>query len=107
MGNDLPTSTYIKIAVTIFLLPVILIIILVYGDDIMIAVSNTFEEITLNSSIKNMEITQQNYQEIYDIVYSSTDITLQEKANFKKNYLLFGKSLIGYKVKDVLKEIKW
>lgn len=107
MENDLPTSTYIKIAIAIFLLPIIIIIILAYGDDVIITVSNTFEEITISNNIKNTEITQQNYSDIYDIVNSSTDITLQEKANFNKNYLMFGKTLIGYKVKDVIKEIKW
>lgn len=106
MENDLPTSTYVKIAIAIILLPLIIIIILAYGDDLIIGISNTFEEITTSTRIKNTEITQQNYKEIYDIVNDSTEITLQEKKNFNENYLIFGKKIIGYKVKDVLKEIE-
>lgn len=106
MNNELSTSTYIKIAIAIIILPLIIIIILAYGDDMIIGISNTFEEVTISTRIKNTEITQQNYKEIYDLVNNSTEITLQEKKNFNENYLIFGKKIIGYKVKDVLKEIE-
>lgn len=102
MENDLPTSTYIKIAILIFLIPIIVIILLLNMEEI----SNKFEEITQSNKIKNIEITQQNYNEIYKIVNESKKITLQEKKNFNENYLIFGKKIIGYKVKDVLKEIE-
>lgn len=102
MENDIKTSTYLIIALLIFLVPVIVIFILFNGEEI----SNKFEEITYTSNLKNTEITQQNYKEIYDMINESTEITLQEKKNFNENYLIFGKKIIGYKVKDVLKEIE-
>ena len=101
MEDDIKTSTYLKIALLIFLVPVIVIFILFNGEKI----SNKFEEITESNRIKNIEITQQNYKEIYSIVNESTEITLQEKKTFNENYLIFGKKIIGYKVKDILKEI--
>lgn len=58
------------------------------------------------NSIKNVEITLMNYDTIYEQVNRSSEISLQEKANFNKNYLLFGKKIIGYKVKDIIKKIE-
>lgn len=106
MNNELSTRTYIKLAILIISLPIIILLILTYGDELVRDISNVATEITNNTRIKNMEITEQNYKEIYNIINNSTDITLQEKANFNKNYLLFGKKIIGYKVKDVIKEIQ-
>lgn len=105
MERDLPTSTYIKIAILIFIIPIVIIVTLLNGENIINGISSTFQEITHNNKIKNTEITQQNYKEIYNIINNSTELTLQEKANFNKNYILFGKTIIGYKVKDVIKEI--
>lgn len=102
MEDDIKTSTYLKVALLIFLIPIIVIFILFNGEEI----SNKFEEMTHTNKLKNTEITQQNYKEIYDIVNESSKITLQEKKNFNENYLIFGKKIIGYKVKDVLKEIE-
>ena len=58
------------------------------------------------NSIKNVEITLMNYDTIYEQVNRSSEISLQEKANFNKNYLLFGKKIVGYRVKDIIKKIE-
>lgn len=93
MNNDLSTGHYVSIA----LCTIIIIAIVIF---------TVFSIIESQTSIKNYKITYENYNSIYDIVNKSSEITLQEKANFNKNYTLFGKKIIGYKVKDVIKEIE-
>ena len=107
MENDVSTGTYLKIVALIFIAPLIIIFLLYNGNNIANSISDVVTGAINKTNVKNIEITIQNYKEIYDIVNASSDITLQEKANFRKNYLMFGKSIIGYKVKDVIKEIKW
>ena len=93
MGKDLSIGHYISIALCTLII-------------IAITIFTIFHIIESQTSIKNYEITYKNYESIYDTVNRSNDITLQEKANFNKNYMLFGKKIIGYKVKDVIKEIE-
>lgn len=94
MENDLSVGHYIGIA----LLTMIIITIAIFVTFIII--------INFGDNIKYTKITKENYSNIYNMVNNSSDISLQEKANFNKNYLIFGKKIIGYKVKDVLKEIE-
>ncbi len=92
MNDDLSIGHYIGIAISTMIIIAIIIFIVFY------IIEN-------QTGIKNYMITQENYKSIYNIVNNSNEITLQEKANFNKNYLLFGRKIIGYKVKDVIKEI--
>lgn len=57
-------------------------------------------------TIKNTEITQQNYTTINSTVQESKELSLQEKVNFKTNYFLFGRKIIGYKVRDIIEKIE-
>lgn len=98
MENELSFSDCLRILFILISIAVIVILIIANIDEI----SNMLEK----TKIKNIEITTLNYSEIYNIVNNSNDISLQEKANFNKNYLLFGKKIIGYKVKDIIKEIE-
>ena len=105
MENDLSVAHYVGVIIltmVIISIPIITIFILIpYWNDS----SNDLNfELT---KTENILITSKNYNDIYSIVDSSTDITLQEKANFRKNFFMFGKSCIGYKVKELLKEIKY
>ncbi|MBR5227694.1 MAG: hypothetical protein IKV94_03560 [Clostridia bacterium] len=61
---------------------------------------------SLSSSIKNTKITEQNYETINTIVQNSNELSLQEKVNFRTNYFLFGKKIIGYKVRDIIEKIE-
>lgn len=98
MENELSFSDCLKIIFILILVAIIVILIIVNIDEIL----NMFQK----TKIKNIEITTKNYSEIYNIINNSNEITLQEKTNFNKNYLIFGKKIIGYKVKDVIKEIE-
>ena len=57
-------------------------------------------------SIKNTEITEQNYATINNTVQNSEELSLQEKVNFRTNYFLFGRKIIGYKVRDIIEKIE-
>lgn len=60
-----------------------------------------------SDNIKNIEITKQNYNKINNMVQNSNQLTLQEKTNFQKNYLIFGEKIIGYKVRDIIQKIEF
>lgn len=94
MNNDLSVGHYVGVVI----LTMIIIAIAIYS--VFLIIYNT------NNNIKYMKITEDNYKIIYEKVNSTNEITLQEKANFNKNYLLFGKKIIGYKVKDIIKEVQ-
>lgn len=57
-------------------------------------------------SIKSIEITEKNFEAINNIVQESNELSLQEKVNFKTNYFLFGRKIIGYKVRDIIEKIE-
>lgn len=79
---------------------IIILLIIVAGITIPLKI------VEINTSIKYEEITLMNYDTIYEQVNRSSEISLQEKTNFNKNYLLFGKKIIGYRVKDIIKKIE-
>lgn len=79
---------------------IIILLIIVAGITIPLKI------VEINTSIKYEEITLMNYDTIYEQVNRSSEISLQEKANFNKNYLLFGKKIVGYRVKDIIKKIE-
>lgn len=107
MENDLSVAHYVGISLLVILICVAIIftifVIAPNWDDIFGVNPNEYEIL----KTVNIMITKDNYNDIYDIVNSSTDITLQEKANFRKNFLMFGKGCIGYTVRDMIKEIKY
>lgn len=108
MEQDLSVIQCVKIALVIILVAVsIIFTIIVILPNIGSFFDNNPQQQYEITKTKNIMITQSNYNDIYNIVNSSTDITLQEKANFKKNYLMFGKGCIGYRVKDMLEEIEY
>lgn len=87
--NELTTIDYIKGIIIIALC-----IIILYG------INDYF------FTIKNTLITEQNYKTINNEVQNSKELSLQEKVNFKTNYFLFGRKIIGYKVRDIIKKIE-
>ena len=107
MENDLSVAQYVGIVLLVILICVAVIftifVIVPNLEDLFREAPKVYE-ITIT---KNIMITRDNYNVIYDIVNSSTDITLQEKANFRKNFLMFGKGCIGYTVRDMIKEIEY
>lgn len=58
------------------------------------------------TGIKNTLITEKNYSTINATVQDSKELSLQEKVNFKTNYFLFGRKIIGYKVRDIIEKIE-
>jgi len=87
--NELTTVDYIKGIIIIALC-----ILILYG------INEYF------FTIKNTEITEKNYQTINNEVQNSKELSLQEKVNFKTNYFLFGRKIIGYKVRDIIEKIE-
>jgi len=98
MQNELTIGDCLRIILIIIVIVIIVLLFIINIDEI--------GSIFLKTKIKNTEITNINYSTIYNTVNNSNDLSLQEKANFNKNYLLFGKKIIGYKVKDIIKEIE-
>lgn len=74
---------------------------------IAIIIGTVFYFIEKSDSLKEQIITKENIEIIKKKINNSNEITLQEKSDFNKNYMIFGKKIIGYKVKDVIKKIEY